>query len=224
MSRKRSAPPVQTQDRRGKQAFSANSLYHAVFVAVKDKCLTEDVAREYGYTPNRAGFICCPFHKEKTASLKLYRERWHCFGCGEGGDAIDFVAKLFSLSPLDACRKLNRDFRLGLEFDRPPTPVVRDAEQRRRRVREAEQLFTQWRDQMLLQLNGAIRVANRADFSSLSESEALALRWREPLEDLADTLSHGSLAEQMAIFRDREGVQQLCAKILSPSPTRSSAA
>ncbi|MBQ6272690.1 MAG: hypothetical protein IJK63_00525 [Oscillospiraceae bacterium] len=225
MNEKRSAPPAKPNSRRSTgQTYSAEAIVAAVFAAVKENCLTEDVVREYGFEPNRAGFIRCPFHGERTPSLKLYRDRWHCFGCGEGGDVIDFVSHLFSLSPLDACRRLNADFHLGLEFDRPPTPAERDKEQRRRRAREAERLFTEWRDQMLLQLDGAIRVANLADFTRLSDAETLALRWREPFEEWADVLSHGPLSEQMGIFRKREEVQRLCAKILSPSSTRSSAA
>ena len=36
---------------------------------------------------------CCPLHQEKTASLKVdpARQTYHCFGCGKGGDVIDFI-------------------------------------------------------------------------------------------------------------------------------------
>jgi hypothetical protein len=39
---------------------------------------------------NRAGFALCPFHGERTPSLKLYEETntFHCFGCSESGDVV----------------------------------------------------------------------------------------------------------------------------------------
>ena len=39
--------------------------------------------------------VCCPFHGEKTPSLMIYddTESFHCYGCGEDGDAIDFIKK-----------------------------------------------------------------------------------------------------------------------------------
>lgn len=51
------------------------------------------VLDHYGYTPNRGGYIPCPFHGEKTASLKIYKpgKGWACFGCHAGGSPIDFV-------------------------------------------------------------------------------------------------------------------------------------
>lgn len=75
-----------------------------------------DVAVRYGFSPDRKGFISCPFHNEKTASLKLYPEGkgWYCFGCGEGGDVIDFVKKLYGLNFSQAVARLDYDFSLGL--------------------------------------------------------------------------------------------------------------
>lgn len=38
---------------------------------------------------------CCPLHNEKTPSFHINTatNTWHCFGCGEGGDAISFIHK-----------------------------------------------------------------------------------------------------------------------------------
>lgn len=50
-----------------------------------------EVVRQYGIEINRAGFCRCPFHNERTASMKIYAQSFYCFGCGAGGDVIDFV-------------------------------------------------------------------------------------------------------------------------------------
>lgn len=57
-----------------------------------------DVLERYGLRPNRSGFICCPFHKEKTASMKIYQDSFYCFGCGAHGDVFDFVGAMDGLS------------------------------------------------------------------------------------------------------------------------------
>lgn len=82
-----------------------------------------DVYDRYGFEPNRAGFICCPFHNEKTPSLKVYAEnrRWKCFGCGLGGSVIDFVMNLFSIDYRQAVSRINTDFSLGLAIGERPT-------------------------------------------------------------------------------------------------------
>ena len=68
----------------------------------------------YGYEPNRQGFVSCPFHSEKTASCKIYPKSnsFYCFGCGAGGDVIDFVRLLYGLDFGQACLRLESDFGL----------------------------------------------------------------------------------------------------------------
>lgn len=83
---------------------------------IKNKLDTQFVFEYYGFNPNNKGFICCPFHAEKTPSMKVYsgNRGYHCFGCGENGGVIDFVMKHFGLSLKDAITKINDDFGVGL--------------------------------------------------------------------------------------------------------------
>lgn len=50
----------------------------------------------------------CPFHTEKTPSFTLNRheQRYHCFGCGKGGDALSFLREHDGLSFMEALQKL----------------------------------------------------------------------------------------------------------------------
>lgn len=97
----------------------------------------------YGFPVNRAGFVCCPLHGEKTPSLKVYHDGWKCYGCGAGSSVIDFVMQYFGLSFLEAEKKLNADFRLGLPIGEKLTAeqqreADRIAEERRRKQLERQ--------------------------------------------------------------------------------------
>ena len=90
-----------------------------VFEAVKLSVSTREAAEFYGIKVRRNGMACCPFHDDKNPSMKV-DQRFHCFGCGEDGDVIDFTAKLFDLSPKEAAEKLAQDFGLIYDSQAPP--------------------------------------------------------------------------------------------------------
>ena len=58
---------------------------------IKSSMSMRDVAERYGTRIDRKGFCCCPFHVEKTPSMKIYKDSYHCFGCGTSGDIFSFV-------------------------------------------------------------------------------------------------------------------------------------
>ena len=90
-----------------------------VFEAVKLSVSTREAAEFYGIKVRRNGMACCPFHDDKNPSMKV-DQRFHCFGCGEDGDVIDFTVKLFDLSPKEAAEKLAQDFGLIYDSQAPP--------------------------------------------------------------------------------------------------------
>ena len=113
---------------------------------VKELVRLTDVLERYNLRPSRAGFLHCPFHSgDRDASLKIYpaTDSWYCFGCGEGGDVIDFVAKMERCSFTDALKKLNTDFCLGLEEKQSLRNVRQRKQERGREVlRQKEQRDT----------------------------------------------------------------------------------
>ena len=66
---------------------------------------------------------CCPFHNERNPSFKVYEDHYHCFGCGEHGDHVDFVQKLYGVSNIEAAKKISHDFGLGLDNGELAIPV-----------------------------------------------------------------------------------------------------
>lgn len=80
----------------------------------------------------------CPFHTEKTASFFVFEDNhYKCFGCGEHGDVIDFVQKLYGLSFKDALKHL------GIGQGRI-TPKVKQSIERRKRRAELVREFRDW--------------------------------------------------------------------------------
>ena len=101
-----------------------------------------EVVRRYGIEMNRVGFCRWPFHTEKTASMKIYAQSFYCFGCGAGGDVIDFV-RLYERCDFKTAFRM-----LGGEFDSHTkkhalSAYKRDADKRTREkqtARKAEAL------------------------------------------------------------------------------------
>lgn len=205
-----------------------------IFQEVKDRVSAQEAAQYYGFQPNRAGFICCPFHGEKTPSLKLYPGAggFHCFGCHTGGSVIDFTGRLLGLEPMAAVERLNADFALDLPIHRKPTQAERQEAQRRREVNETINQFEAWRGSLINQLNACFRVAHLAlksletpaDLDRLTSSQVLAIREQAYFEWVSDVLTGGKMAEQMEIFRERRCIEQRCKMVLNNLQTKSGAA
>lgn len=98
-----------------------------------------EVAERYGFSPNRNGYIQCPFHDgDKHGSLKIYdgTRGWHCFGCGAGGSVIDFTMRLYGITFRQAIVRLNADFGLDLTESRPAPPSTEQLAMARKRAQE----------------------------------------------------------------------------------------
>jgi DNA primase len=80
----------------------------------------------------------CPFHDERTPSFSVDGEHglYHCFGCGEGGDAIRFVEATEGLDFAEAVEYLADRYRVELKREREDPRE----EERRRRLERLQSL------------------------------------------------------------------------------------
>ncbi len=60
----------------------------------------------------------CPFHREKTPSFHIMRDRqiFHCFGCGKGGDVLTFVQEMEGIEFREALEQLAERAGVKLEY------------------------------------------------------------------------------------------------------------
>lgn len=106
----------------------AGVLTEAVVEDVKSRTDLAALIASYGVELRRAGassIACCPFHNEKTPSFHVNTSKgfYHCFGCGESGDAIKFVEKMDGLGFAEAVKKLAE--RCGVEIAEKADPEAR---------------------------------------------------------------------------------------------------
>ena len=97
---------------------------------IKARTDLADLISGYGIQVKRAGGsykACCPFHHEKTPSFHIQPTKgfYHCFGCGESGDAITFVMKYEGLTFVEAAKKLAAAANITIEEKADPDAVRR---------------------------------------------------------------------------------------------------
>ena len=100
---------------------------------IRDTVGMEQILGLYGYRTKR-GFMVCPFHGDRDASLKVYKGTggWHCFGCGKGGSVIDFVMEHEGCDFRTAVTAIDKALRLGLQDPREDPQENRRNEQLQR--------------------------------------------------------------------------------------------
>ena len=83
-----------------------------IFTNVKMQIHLPNAAEYYGVQVNSGGFASCLFHEERTPSMKLYDNHFHCYGCSKHGDIITLTEKIFCISSYEAAQKLSQDFHI----------------------------------------------------------------------------------------------------------------
>ncbi|MFN9881815.1 MAG: DNA primase, partial [Bacteroidota bacterium] len=86
---------------------------------ILDATRIEDVISDYVSLKRRGANYTglCPFHNERTPSFSVSATKgiFKCFGCGKGGDAVNFLMELEHLSYPEALKHLAKKFNVHVE-------------------------------------------------------------------------------------------------------------
>ena len=97
-----------------------SGITEAIVEEIKSRIDLAELISSYGVSVKRVGSsikACCPFHHEKTPSFHINESKgfYHCFGCGESGDAIKFVRAMDGLTFVEAVTKLAEQYGVKIE-------------------------------------------------------------------------------------------------------------
>ena len=89
--------------------------------ALKSSSIVGVIERYIPLRKNGANFIaCCPFHSEKSPSFVVSEAKgmFKCFGCGKGGDALNFIKEYEKIDFSEAVKRLSELTGIALEYDK----------------------------------------------------------------------------------------------------------
>ena len=165
-----------------------------LFESGKAAATVRQAAEHYGLKIGQGNMVCCPFHADRTPSMKLNEDYFYCFGCGTSGDVIDLVAKLFNLSSYDAAKKLAYDF--GIDPDKPPAAAaLRKPKYPLAKAFQKEELHCQriLYDYLHLLERWKMQYAPKTPEDTLDDRFVEACQMLDYIEDLTDILTFAEL-------------------------------
>ncbi len=175
-----------------------------VFEAIRENGITARQAAEHrGIKINRNGMAVCPFHKDKNPSMKIDR-RYYCFGCGEKGDAIDFVAKFYGIGKKDAALQIASES--GIAFDekssKPPPKRKRKLSPEQRFERAEKKCFRVLSDYLCCLRQWKEQYAPHKAEDEWHPLFCEALEKKVYIEYLLDILLYAPLSERVQLVAD----------------------
>lgn len=121
---------------------------------IKENVNILDLVQRMGVTMKRAGANYvgrCPFHNEKTGSFNVRPSRndWHCFGCGKGGNVIDFYIEMKGCTFIEAVKELAEMIGHQLTDERNETEEERQIRAKRMSQQEVNKMAAHWFESQL---------------------------------------------------------------------------
>ena len=167
------------------------------------------VEQRYGINIDRHHKALCIYHQDKKPSMSFKNNRFKCFSCGVGGSSIDLVQKLFSLEPLQAVKKINDDFGLGLDLKTDYKPDMGKIQEMERQ-RQLSRAFDDWIDKTHSTYARLARYywQNMQKYRPVNEGDEFhplyvdAVHRLETVKYILDILLKGTQEEKTALYKD----------------------
>ena len=88
-----------------------------IFEKIKEQVSIVDTVSKFGVELDKNNKAKCPFHNEKTASFSVdgAKNYFKCFGCGESGDVIDFVAKIKGIDNIESAKLIAEIYNIQID-------------------------------------------------------------------------------------------------------------
>ena len=169
-----------------------------LFETVKAAVTPRMAAERYGLPIQQGGMVCCPFHADRTPSMKLNEDYFYCFGCGATGDVIDLAARLFDLSKYEAVQKLAADF--GISGEKPS--VLAKLKRGKTQAEAERHCFRVLRDYFGILQDWKAHCAPQSPEDPIDPRYAEACHMLERIGNMLDILACGTPKERAEVVAD----------------------
>lgn len=169
-----------------------------LFDTVKAAVTPHMAAERYGLPVRQGNMVCCPFHADRTPSMKLNEDYFYCFGCGAHGDVIALTAQLFDLPPAEAAKKLAADF--GITEQKPS--ILAKLQRGKSQAETERQSFRVLQDYLRILQDWKTNCAPQSPEDSIDPRYAEACHMLERIGNMLDILAFGTPQERAEVVAD----------------------
>ena len=169
-----------------------------LFETVKAAVTPRMAAERYGLPIQQGSMTRCPFHADRTPSMKLNEDYFYCFGCGATGDVIDLAARLFDLSKYEAVQKLAADF--GISGEKPS--VLAKLKRGKTQAEAERHCFRVLRDYFGILQDWKEHCAPQSPEDPIDPRYAEACHMLERIGNMLDILACGTPKERAEVVAD----------------------
>ena len=176
-----------------------------LFETVKAAVTPHMAVERYGLPVRQGNMICCPFHDDRTPSMKLNEDYFYCFGCGVHGDVIALTAQIFDLPPAETAKKLAADF--GITDQKPS--VLAKLKRGKSQAELESRSFRVLGDYLQILQDWKAHCAPQSPEDAIDPRYAEACHMLERIGNMLDILACGTPQERAEVVADLQKDERL---------------